>query len=211
MTMRSFSKKKLAIIGAGGHGKVCAYVASNINNQLQGGNIWSEIVFIDDHKTGSVNGFKIISKDVNFIPENYEVFVAIGDNKARKELMNHYESLGFIIATLKDPHGIIADNTLIGKGTVVMPGAVISPNAVIGNGVIINTSSIIEHDCKISDYAHISPGAVLAGGVSIGECTWIGANSTILQKKIICNNVIIGAGATVTKDIDKHGIYKGFI
>jgi acetyltransferase-like isoleucine patch superfamily enzyme len=36
----------------------------------------------------------------------------------------------------------------------------------------------------------------------------IGSNSTILPVKI-CNNVVIGAGSVVTKNISKPGIYAG--
>ena len=37
---------------------------------------------------------------------------------------------------------------------------------------------------------------------------YIGSNSTILPVNI-CSNVVIGAGSTVTKNIDKPGTYAG--
>ena len=43
---------------------------------------------------------------------------------------------------------------------------------------------------------------------SVGDNVSIGSNSTILPVKI-CNNVVIGAGSVVTKDIKKSGIYSG--
>lgn len=43
---------------------------------------------------------------------------------------------------------------------------------------------------------------------SIGNNVSIGSNATILPVKI-CNNVVIGAGAVVTKDIEKSGVYVG--
>ncbi len=42
----------------------------------------------------------------------------------------------------------------------------------------------------------------------IGDNVSIGSNATILPVKI-CQNVVIGAGAVVTKDIFKPGIYTG--
>lgn len=43
---------------------------------------------------------------------------------------------------------------------------------------------------------------------SIGDNVSIGSNATILPVTI-CNNVIIGAGSVVTKDILEQGIYAG--
>jgi len=37
---------------------------------------------------------------------------------------------------------------------------------------------------------------------------WFYTNSTILPIKI-CDNVVVGAGSVVTKDIDEPGIYAG--
>jgi len=42
----------------------------------------------------------------------------------------------------------------------------------------------------------------------IGNNVSIGSNATILPVKI-CDNVVIGAGAVVTKPITKEGIYIG--
>lgn len=42
----------------------------------------------------------------------------------------------------------------------------------------------------------------------IGDRVSIGSNATILPVRI-CNDVVIGAGATVTRDIDQPGIYVG--
>lgn len=43
---------------------------------------------------------------------------------------------------------------------------------------------------------------------SVGDNVTIGSNATILPVSI-CNNVVIGAGAVVTKDISESGIYAG--
>ncbi|CAM3531024.1 acyltransferase [Helicobacter sp. UBA3407] len=42
----------------------------------------------------------------------------------------------------------------------------------------------------------------------IGNCVSIGSNATILPVEI-CDNVVIGAGSVVTKNIVKSGIYAG--
>lgn len=46
------------------------------------------------------------------------------------------------------------------------------------------------------------------GRTELGNNVSIGSNATILPVKI-CDNVIIGAGAVVTRDITRSGIYAG--
>ena len=54
---------------------------------------------------------------------------------------------------------------------------------------------------------HVAPGSVLCGGISVGNNTLIGANSTILPYLKIGSNCIIGAGTVVTKNIKSGTIY----
>ena len=43
----------------------------------------------------------------------------------------------------------------------------------------------------------------------IGDNVWIGGNTVVLPGITIGNNVTIGAGSVVTKDINQKGIYAG--
>ena len=53
------------------------------------------------------------------------------------------------------------------------------------------------------------PGAKILGGAKIGNSCRIGSNSTILPNVQICDDVVIGAGAVVTKSITEPGTYIG--
>ena len=74
---------------------------------------------------------------------------------------------------------------------------------------IINTNSIVEHDTKLSDFAHISPNATLTGGVNVDEGTHIGAGATIIPNIHIGKWAVIGAGATVISDIPSYSTAVG--
>jgi len=65
------------------------------------------------------------------------------------------------------------------------------------------------HNCAIGNFVTIAPNAVILGRVNIADSTYIGANSTILPDKSIGENVIVGAGAVVTKNFDSNSIIKG--
>lgn len=199
--------KNLLIIGAGGHGKVCAEIAENMNK-------WKKIYFIDDNLKGFVNDFEIkgtISNLNDFDSRSYDVFVAIGDNKLRMKISNKVKKQKFNLISLISPRAIISNNVEILKNVVIMPGVVINTNVTIDEGVIINTASVIEHDCKIGKYSHISPNSTLCGSIEIGELVWIGAGTTIKQNIKIIDDVIVGMGSIVLKNINQKGLYYGLI
>ena len=53
------------------------------------------------------------------------------------------------------------------------------------------------------------PGAITSGNVTIGDCVYMGTNSSIKEKMIICSGVTIGSNTTVVKHIVKSGTYVG--
>jgi len=113
----------------------------------------------------------------------------------------------------------------IGDDCFVGPFVEIQKGVVIGNRTKIQSHSFICELVTIGDDCFISHGVMFindtfctghpAGGIKalwketcIGNHVSIGTNSTILPVRI-CDNVVIGAGSVVTKNIIKAGIYAG--
>ena len=194
--------KKLFIIGAGGHGRVCADAA-----KLCG----YEVFFLDDNAKGSSGGYEVLGKIENFrkyISEG-EFFVAIGNSEVRRKISMELDEGGAKLVSIIHPFTSIGSNVSIGKGVVIMAGAVINSGTVIENGVIINTCASVDHDCRIGEYSHIAVGAHVCGAVNIGKNVWLGAGSTVINVIDICDDCFIGAGAVVVKNIDAPGKYIG--
>lgn len=193
--------KKLAIIGASGHGKVIADIAIR--------NGYEEIVFFDDNREiHECAGFPVVgtSGEVDDYSD-YDVIVAIGNASIRKQI--HKQVGEDRLATLIHPQAVISRRVTIGKGTVVMAGAVVNSDTKIGEGCIINTGASVDHDCSIGDFVHVSVGAHVAGTVTVGDDTWIGAGATVSNNVAICGECMIGAGAVVVKNIKEPGTYVG--
>lgn len=196
--------KRLIIIGAGGHGKVCANVASDMKR-------WDDIAFLDDFKKGSINGHKIIG-DIRFDKINLkqtDFFVGLGDSQLREKFITELTAINASIVNLIHPTAYCSNTYQIGQGSIVMAKAVISTSVKLGSGVIINSGAIIEHDCQMGDWVHVSPGVNLAGNVSLGKHTWVGIGSTIVNNLKISDKTIIGAQSLVLKNIDEPGTYFG--
>jgi len=113
----------------------------------------------------------------------------------------------------------IGDNTFIG------PFVEIQNDVKIGNNCKIQSHSFICELVTIGDATVVAHGVMFIndlfsiGGpakgnkdlwraTKIGNNVSIGSNATILPVTI-CDNVVIGAGSVVTKDITESGIYAG--
>lgn len=194
---KAADNKKLAIVGASGHGKVVSDLAEQLGFIVS---------FYDDafpSKT-SIAHWPIYGTFQDLLAldkQDYVVAVAIGNNVIRKQKIQLLQQSGFMLPVLKHPSASISQYATCAAGTVIFANAVINAFADIGLGCIINSAAVIEHDCIVNDYCHISPNSTLAGGVSVGSNSWVGMGSQIKQLIKIGSNVLIGAGSTVVKDI----------
>lgn len=197
---------RLLILGAGGHGKVVAETAL-ANNKFQ------RISFLDDGKIGEkVLGIEVIDglSTMEKLRGKFDsAFVALGDNKLRVEWLLKLKKIGFFLPIIKHPTSVISKSAVLKEGTCVFANAVINANAKIGFGCIINTSSVVEHDCKIEDGVHVSCNVSLGGTTCVGKHSLLGIGSTVINNISIGENVIIGAGAVVTKNIPPNCIAVG--
>ncbi len=192
--------RKLAIIGAKGHGKVVADIAKK--------NGYEDIVFLDDDlRIFECNGYPVVGSIAAIDMVDAEKIVAVGNAAIREKVQQKIKEED--LATLIHPNAVVAEGVKIGKGSVVMAGAVINPGAVIGEGCIINTCSSVDHDCKLGDFVHVAVGSHLCGTVDVGDKTWIGAGATVINNISICAGCMIGAGAVIVKDIKESGTYVG--
>lgn len=97
----------------------------------------------------------------------------------------------------------IGDNTFINYNVWIEDNVTIGKNCNITYKVTFCTSS---HE--IGDSIRRA-GKSTIGKISIGDGTWIGANSIILPGVTIGSGCIIGAGSVVTKDCESNKLYAG--
>jgi sugar O-acyltransferase (sialic acid O-acetyltransferase NeuD family) len=190
--------KRLAILGASGHGKVVADAA------LAAG--WQEVTFFDDAwpDVGSVGQWAVAGTMSHLVAcaSRYDgVVVAIGDNATRVTRHRQLVSSGATPAAIVHPAATVSRFAELGPGSVVIAGAVLNAYAKVGAACIVNTSASIDHDCELADGVHVSPGAHLGGGVRVGESTWIGIGAAVRHGVSIGSGVIVGAGAVVVEDV----------
>lgn len=186
-----------AIIGAGGFAReVKAHMGDKTIK-----------CFVDDQYY-SLNDDTIlpISK---FDPNEYEVIVAIGDPKTRYNIVKRLPKETKYFTFIHPTAIILGDDVYIGDGSIICAGVIITTNISIGKHSQLNLQTTIGHDCRIGDYFTTAPGAKISGNCTIGDFVYFGTNSSVKEKINICNNVTIGLGAGVTKNIIDSGVYIG--
>lgn len=198
--------RKLAIIGAGGHGRVIADCAVTMKE-------FDEIIFLDDNFPNTTKNlsWQIVNQSTqwyNYL-KHYEFAIAIGNNAVRLALFNQLQLANSQLPNIIHSSAVISPYASIGAGNVIFANAVINPAVAIANSCIINTAATIDHDCQLANAVHISPGVHLAGNVNVKECSWFGIGSCSVQNITIEQNCQIGAGATVVKSTKANGLYLG--
>ncbi|MCR6573828.1 UDP-N-acetylbacillosamine N-acetyltransferase [Campylobacter insulaenigrae] len=184
--------KNIYIYGDSGHGLVCADVAKSMG--------YEKIIFLDDYK------------GLQYSPnlEKYDMFIAIGANTIREQLCKKVIKDGFKLVNLIHKSAIISENaSLDDEGILIMPNVIVNAKACIKKGVILNSACVIEHECFVDEFTHISVGVKLGGAVKIGKRCFLGVNSSVIPCLNLSDDVTLGAGGVVIKNITSKGVYAG--
>lgn len=184
---------KLALFGYGGHARE---VAAQINKPLD--------FFVDDEFVNQ--NTKPIS---SFDPTTHQMMVAVADSYQRKRIVEILPSETTFFTFIHPSAQIMSKDVILGEGTFIGANSILTTDIKIGKHGILNRGNQIGHDSTIGDYFSAMPGAIVSGNVRIGECVYMGTNSTIKEKVSVNSDVIIGSNAAVVKNIFTSGVYVG--
>jgi acetyltransferase-like isoleucine patch superfamily enzyme len=100
----------------------------------------------------------------------------------------------------------VGDNTFIGHETLIIGGD--APVKIGENVDIAPRCLLVTGTHKIEDSKHRA-GKGMSQSITIGDGTWIGANSTILGGVCAGNGCVIAAGSLVHRSIDDDCLVSG--
>ena len=195
--------KEIYIIGAGTYGEVMYELAEACGYKVKG--YYDE----DESKIGTlVMDVPVLGKfskldDATLSGENF--IVAIGNNKIRYDIMTDINNHGGFTPTLIHPSAQISKSAKIGKGVYIQMNAVIWTKVVIEDFVIISPHAVVAHHANVGAASLISTQAMVGASVSIGKYCFFGIKSTVITGvKNVGANVMLGAAATVVKDVGEN-------
>lgn len=201
--------KKLCVVGTGGFGRetLLVFIDSIAGSGL---NYEDHAVFMvadEDHKESELLRIPVI-KQSEFDPELYGVVIGIGDPQVRKKVVNQLPDETTYVS-LVHPSVVMSEWVELGEGSVITAGTIITCNIKIGKHAHLNLHTTIGHDCIIGDYFTTAPGAKISGICTFGECVYFGTSACVKQGVTIVDDVVIGMGGVVIKDIEESGVYVG--
>ncbi len=150
-----------------------------------------------------------VKKQSTFDAEKNCAVIGIGDSKIRQKVVYGQLPAETEYPTIIHPGARISKWVTIERGSVICAGNIITCDISIGEFAIINLNCTIGHDTVIGKFFTANPGVNLSGLCKVGDFVYAGTNAAIKQGISICNDVIIGMGAIVVKDISVSGTYIG--
>lgn len=203
--------KKIVIYGAGGFGREVQWLIERINQQEP---TWEILGYVDDgvQKGNIIDDCKVIG-GIDYLlkfEEELAVAFAVGSAKVRRKLVDKCKkNPKLYYPNLIDPSVIFSNRIMYGKGNIICAGNILTVDIQIGDFNIINLDCTVGHDAILTSYVTVYPGVHISGMVTIGAESEIGTGTQIIQGTRIIDQVIIGAGSTIIRDIEEAGTYVG--
>ena len=97
----------------------------------------------------------------------------------------------------------------MGMGNIICTQSILTVNITLGNFNHINLDCTVGHDVILHDFVTVYPSVNISGNVEVGNYSELGTGTKIIQGKSVTENVIIGAGSVVIKDLIEKGTYVG--
>lgn len=184
--------RRLMIIGAGGHGR-------SVAEAVLLGKEYALAGFVDDSwpDSSAVWEYPILGNTADpalSFKHADSAIIAIGNNGVRAKLQNSLVESGMHIATIIHPKAMVSPRAVIGAGSTIMAGAVVGTEAVLGLGVIVNGGAVVDHHCRVGDFAHLGVNTSMAGGSVLGDGAWMQAGAALGYRVEIAPGDVIGPG-----------------
>jgi UDP-perosamine 4-acetyltransferase len=129
------------------------------------------------------------------------VAVAVGDTRLRAALAARLDACGALRPALRHPSAVVSPTARIGPGVQILALAYLGAAAEVGADAIVNAGAVVGHDAVLGPAAHLAARAVLSAGARAGARTLIGNGAVVLPRVAVEADVVVGAGAVVTRPL----------
>jgi sugar O-acyltransferase (sialic acid O-acetyltransferase NeuD family) len=158
---------------------------------------------LNSDKTEDIIPFEKLQE--KFKAEDYDLFIAVGNNIVRERIFNSAKQKGYKLATYISSKASTWDNLKTGDNCFIGEGSSIQPFVKLGNNTII-METIIGHHCTIGNNILLSV-CTLGGNVKVGNGSFLGMGSVVRQNVNIADKNIIGMGSIIDKNTEPNSVY----
>lgn len=102
---------------------------------------------------------------------------------------------------------VLEDEVQIGANTVVQRGAIDETR--ICRRAKIDNCAFVSHNCFVGENTFMVTESVMLGSSTVGKNSMVSSNATIRNGVHIGDNVLVGMGSVVVKDVPNEAVVKG--
>lgn len=202
--------KPFIVFGTGDFSDIVTYLIENDLERKIAAYVLDDQFIIDTHTTYHNKPVIPLSKvESLYSPELYSVAIGfIGKNmfEQREEKFDFFYSRNYELENLIHPSAIMS-NCKMGVGNIILENCVFGFSTKIENCNIAWPLVSINHHGTVGSFNNLSPSMSTSGGVKIGNNCFLGNNSTYKNKICVADYTLVGAGAYITHDTERFGVY----
>jgi serine acetyltransferase len=160
---------------------------------------YAELLFAEYHNSIEYNGCSNVISDASFIhPSAVVGITGLWIRKTPEQKVIKMKHIGNVV---------IEDNVYVDACTTIHRGTFGS--TIIRKNTLLSCHINVGHNCDIGENCFIGPLVGIGGSTKIGNNVNIWQGAMIRNGIQICDNVVIGMGSVVTKDVTISGTYVG--
>ena len=208
--------KKVIIIGGKGNGGVAAACIKDMRlnyncNDYEVYGFLNDFIPVGD----TINGYPVLGglTDIKlFLNEDFYFIYAIHSVSHGYLRVKIFDSLGIPdekLITLIHPLSFIGEGCELEPGVMVMANSYLGTNTKIGKCTFVMANCSIAHDSNIGSFCHFSIGATCGSLLTIGKGCDVAINATVVEKNVMGEFSVVGAGALCLKDVEPYQIVVG--
>lgn len=202
--------RDIVIVGASGFGKEVAFLIEDINARSPS---WRIAGFLDDDEAKHQSrclGYPVLG-GTDWLKSHSDVActVAIGDPRVRRRVVRRLEGWGIEFPCLVHPSVVMHRSVVMQDGVILCAGNILTVEIRLGRHVHLNLLNTVGHGAVLGDFCTIYPGVNISGDVTLHEGVSMGTGSEIIQGLGVGAGSVVGAGATVVRDLPSNVVAVG--
>lgn len=147
-----------------------------------------------------------------FAPAEFRFFAPMSPNRMnrlRESIYQQIKKKGYELISYVSSKATLFPGVPIGDNCFILEDNTIQPFTAIGNNVVLWSGNHIGHHSVIKDHVSFTSHVVLSGHCVVEPFCFFGVNATIRDRLHIAEGSLIAMSASITKDTEPWGVYKG--
>lgn len=135
---------------------------------------------------------------LKLIGKKCEAFVAVDDNKLRKNLVKMLQEVRHVQpVNAIHTQALISAKATLGHGNFIDARAYLAPGSSIGNHCLVHANTFIGVEAVLKDFVQVGAGSTINSGVTLEDEVFVGSGVTIVSGVTVGKGARIGAGSVV--------------